>query len=957
MGPRPDRRGPGTPRAVGPAPAGRPRVRALGGREPRGRRRDGRRPDRGGGQPGRQVRRASVQGSEDGADRLRHPRPGQLRRRAVVPPGRRRREDHHARAEDRHLDLPRDGVLRDLPRPDVDVPAGGRAARLLLPPRHQRGVPAVRSVRSLVPSIVFVLILVALSATGFLAWGLAPQLGLDLVGGVSVVLTAPTGTPSPVIDRALETIRERVDRLGVAEPDITRQGELNIQVQIPRASGRSQQRLLELLGRTARLEFREVLETVPPGSEQYEGTKITPGSPENEEVVFADANRPEGQDPTLYRLSEVLLTGDAITEARASFQDPVSTQPGDTPGWRVDFELNSEGSDRFGEIATERPVAHHRGNRGDHRRLHRAGGPRPRGGPPDRGPAGGARAVRGPDGQRHPRARVAAAGDPGRGGRADPPEPLPGLLLSAARRGDVAGDGHLGPVRADPDRHPGEDRRIQPHAGRRGRRDRVAGHRRGLVHRVLRAAQGRGAEGEDPALRGGARVRQRLADHPRRQHRDDRGRGDPLSAGDRLRQRLRADAGTVDAARPVRGVVLQAAHRIPHRPEPTAVGAPGDGTPERRGPGGGPGAGGRGEPMRVREAIATFRGQREFHLNIIGRRRWWFALSGVVLALALIGLIVGGLNLSIAFRGGAVLEYPNTAGVAIQDVQETMASFGRDDAVVQLIDGREVNVRTGTLGGQRTAILRALADQAGIRPDEINIEEIGPQWGEQISRQALIAFLISIALVVLYISFRFEWKMAVAGLAALFHDLVITAGIYALAGREVTPETVIAILTILGYSLYDTVVIFDKIRENTESPALVARETYAGAVNITMNQVVMRSVNTSLTTLVPIAALLFFGVDILKDFAFALLVGVAASSYSSIFTAAPLLVVLKEREPKMTEIRQRALRRETARPALAAEPDETEQRELAPVATRPAPRPQQVRRKPKKKPRSKRKRR
>src|ERR687891_77262 len=297
MGPRQDGRGPGTPWAVGRAPAGRPRVCALGGREPRGRRRDGRRPDRGGGHPRRQVRRASVQGSEDGPDRLRYPRPGQLRRRAVVPPGRRRRQDHHARAEDRHLDLPCDGVLRDLPRPDDDVPAGGRAARLLLPPRHQRGVPAVRSVRSLVTSIVFVLILVALSATGFLAWGLAPQLGLDLVGGVSVVLTAPTGTPSPVIDRALET--------------------------------------------------------VPPGSEQYEGTEITPGSPENEEVVFADANRPEGQDPTLYRLSEVLLTGDAITEARASFQDPVSTQPGDTPGWRVDFELNSEGSDRFGEITTE----------------------------------------------------------------------------------------------------------------------------------------------------------------------------------------------------------------------------------------------------------------------------------------------------------------------------------------------------------------------------------------------------------------------------------------------------------------------------------------------------------------------------------------------------------------------------------------------------------------------------
>jgi preprotein translocase subunit SecD len=211
----------------------------------------------------------------------------------------------------------------------------------------------VRSIRGLVVSIVFVLILVGLSVAGFLAWGLSPQLGLDLVGGVSVVLTAPPGTPSPVIDRTLETIRERVDRVGVAEPDITRQSDLNIQVQIPRASGRSQQRLLELIGRTARLEFREVLETIPPGSEEYEEAEVTPGSPENEEVVFPDANRPQGQDPVLYRLSEVLMTGDAITEARAAFSDPVSTAPGDTPGWRVNFELNSEGGDRFAEITEE----------------------------------------------------------------------------------------------------------------------------------------------------------------------------------------------------------------------------------------------------------------------------------------------------------------------------------------------------------------------------------------------------------------------------------------------------------------------------------------------------------------------------------------------------------------------------------------------------------------------------
>jgi preprotein translocase subunit SecD len=211
----------------------------------------------------------------------------------------------------------------------------------------------VRATRGHVLSVLFVLALVGASLWGFFGAGLRPTLGLDLVGGVSVVLTAPEGTQSDVVDRALETIRERVDRLGVAEPDITRQGETNIAVEIPRTGGESQQRLLELIGRTARLEFREVLETIPPGSEQYEETEITPGDPENREVVFADADTPQGEDPVLYRLGKVLLTGDAITEARAAFIDPVSVSPGQEAGWRVAFELSGEGSDRFADI-TER---------------------------------------------------------------------------------------------------------------------------------------------------------------------------------------------------------------------------------------------------------------------------------------------------------------------------------------------------------------------------------------------------------------------------------------------------------------------------------------------------------------------------------------------------------------------------------------------------------------------------
>jgi preprotein translocase subunit SecD len=225
----------------------------------------------------------------------------------------------------------------------------------------------VKATRRHVVSVIFVMTLAGAAVAGFVTGGLGLQLGLDLVGGVSVILTAPQGTPSPVIDRALETVRERVDRVGVAEPDITRQGQLNIQVQIPGAGGRSQQRLLELIGRTARLEFREVLETITPASENYQETEITPGDPESEEVVFAAADVPKGQEPTLFRMGPVLLTGDTLSEARADFLDPISVSPGDQPGWRVAFQFNAEGSDRFGRITTR--LAGDTGNETDNKQM------------------------------------------------------------------------------------------------------------------------------------------------------------------------------------------------------------------------------------------------------------------------------------------------------------------------------------------------------------------------------------------------------------------------------------------------------------------------------------------------------------------------------------------------------------------------------------------------------------
>src|SRR2546425_4646807 len=294
--------------------------------------------------------------------------------------------------------------------------------------------------------------------------------------------------------------------------------------------------------------------------------------------------------------------------------------------------------------------------------------------------------------------------------------------------------------------------------------------------------------------------------------------------------------------------------------------------------------------MSVRSAFSTFRGHRVPNVDFMGRKNWWFALSGFFIVISLVGLFARGLNFSIEFKGGALLTFPDRSGASVVQFQATMAKYGRADAEVEFLGSNNVNIKTKSLTdlGTRADLLRAeLARQAGISPDQINETDVGPTWGSTISRKAVVGLFIFLILVTLYITLRFEWKMAVAALGALVHDLVITAGIYALVGREVTPETVIAILTILGYSLYDTVVIYDKVKENTEQASLIARDGYSGVVNMSLNQTLMRSVNTSLVVLLPIGALLLFGGQTLKDFAFALFIGVASGAYSSIFIAAP----------------------------------------------------------------------
>jgi preprotein translocase subunit SecF len=324
--------------------------------------------------------------------------------------------------------------------------------------------------------------------------------------------------------------------------------------------------------------------------------------------------------------------------------------------------------------------------------------------------------------------------------------------------------------------------------------------------------------------------------------------------------------------------------------------------------------------MSARDAFAVYRGYRVPHLQLIEHRRWWFIFSGVLIVLSLLGMFVNGFHFSIDFVGGAEVTYPVlTPGITADKVQSVLDQYGLTGEVQLVAGGDQVSIRTDSLSGlqDETAFRKALADQAGIQPEQVNVEDIGPTWGQQISRKAIRGLILVLVFIGIYIAWRFQWSMAVGAMVALVHDVVITAGLYALVGRQVTPETVIAILTILGFSLYDTVVIYDKVQENTESAALTARLGYTGVVDMSLNQTVMRSVNTSLVVLLPILSLLLFGGQTLKDFAFAMFVGVAIGAYSSIFIAAPVLTIIHERQVERSAAALPASKRAGRVPATA----------------------------------------
>jgi preprotein translocase subunit SecF len=294
-------------------------------------------------------------------------------------------------------------------------------------------------------------------------------------------------------------------------------------------------------------------------------------------------------------------------------------------------------------------------------------------------------------------------------------------------------------------------------------------------------------------------------------------------------------------------------------------------------------------------------------IGFIARRKLWYLIATALSVLSVAALLIMGLNPGIEFRGGS--EY------RLAQVKDTSTLLGTDavgsvvpgsQAIVSKVGSDGIRVQTEKLTDEETEEVKAALGKAyGVPDTQINASFVGPSWGADVSRKAIQGLVVFLVLVALVIGAYFRtWKMAAAGLIALLHDLLITVGVYALTGFEVTPATVIGFLTILGYSLYDTVVVFDKVRENTDRITLSSRRTLAEAANLAVNQTLVRSINTSVVALLPVGSILFIGAFVLgagtlRDISLALFVGIAAGTYSSIFVATPLLVDLRRNEPEI----------------------------------------------------------
>ena len=308
-----------------------------------------------------------------------------------------------------------------------------------------------------------------------------------------------------------------------------------------------------------------------------------------------------------------------------------------------------------------------------------------------------------------------------------------------------------------------------------------------------------------------------------------------------------------------------------------------------------------------------YRGEVSF--DFVGRQKLWYKISGAILVVSIAALLIFGLKFSVDFKGGSVYKFKAPAATSTQ-VSNTVTNAGGGSTItVQQVGGKNWTVQTPVLK-QRAQfhVQDAIAHRFHIPPGQVSLQSIGPSWGSQISQKALEALIAFLIVLVAYLSLAFEWRMASAALVALVHDIVITIGVYALLRFQVSPATVIGLLTILGYSLYDTVVVFDKVRENTAGLLATRRTTYSEAANLALNQTLVRSINTSLIALLPVAAILAVSVFLLgngelKDLSLVLFVGMLSGTYSSICIATPVLADLKERQPEFRQLRKQIAQR------------------------------------------------
>ena len=303
----------------------------------------------------------------------------------------------------------------------------------------------------------------------------------------------------------------------------------------------------------------------------------------------------------------------------------------------------------------------------------------------------------------------------------------------------------------------------------------------------------------------------------------------------------------------------------------------------------------------------------EVSYDFVGRRRVWYIVSATFLTLAIGTLAITGLNLGIEFKGGAQysVSVPNATTADVTTARTAVVDTGTKVSSVTIVGGNKVRVQTEAVTAEEsTVVVKALADAFNVAESKVTSQVVGPTWGKEVSQNAAKALVVFLIIVALFLAFYFEWPMAVAALVALAHDVLITVGIYALVGFEVTPATVIGFLTILGFSLYDTVVVFDKVRENTRGLLSGSRMTYREAANLALNQTLVRSINTSIVALLPVLSILLVGViklgpGTLNDLSLALFIGMLVGTYSSIFIATPVLVQLKERDPEVQALTNR----------------------------------------------------